>query len=200
MKKTIIAALVGGIIMFLWQFLSWNISGLHQAAQQYTPQQEKIMAHLNSLQLKEGGYIIPMPPPNASMEEWNKTMDAAAGKPWARVEYHASLSDNMPLNMTRGLITNVLTMLLLCWVVLRFKSRSFATILTASLATGLIVFLNVPYTNYLWDHSFDIWGHLADAVISWGLVGLWLGWYLKSKRTHAAMVSNNRRSAVINID
>lgn len=200
MKKTIIAALVGGIIMFLWQFLSWNISGLHEAAQQHTPQQEKIMTHLNSLQLKEGGYIIPMPPPNASMDEWTKTMEAAEGKPWARVEYHAALTENMAMNMTRGLITNVLTILLLCWMLMRFNHRSFATILTASLCTGLIVFLNVPYTNYIWYHSFDIWGHLADAVISWGLVGLWLGWYLKKGRERAAMGAAHRRSAVINID
>ncbi|WP_132053862.1 hypothetical protein [Pseudocnuella soli] len=200
MKKTIIAALVGGIIMFLWQFISWNVSGLHEPAQQYTPQQDQIMGFLNGLQLKEGGYILPMPPPTASMDEWNKAMEAAAGKPWARVEYHASLQENMTMNMTRGLVTNFITMLLLCWVITRLRQRSFAAILAACLATGFIVFLNVPYTNYIWYHSFDVWGHLVDAVVSWGLVGLWLGWYLKTKGTATNTITSNRRSAVVNID
>ena len=36
MKKTVIAALVGGLIIFLWQFLSYALINFHKPAQQYT--------------------------------------------------------------------------------------------------------------------------------------------------------------------
>ncbi len=42
MKKTIIGAIVGGIIIFAWQFLSWGPLNLHEAQQQYTPKQDTI--------------------------------------------------------------------------------------------------------------------------------------------------------------
>lgn len=52
----------------------------------------------------------------------------------------------------------------------------------ASLITGLIVFFNAPYMMNIWYKTFDIMAHLADAIISWGLCGLWLGWYLSRKQ------------------
>lgn len=198
MKKLLIASLVGGILLFLWQFISWNMANFHESVQQYTPQQEKIISFLNELNLEEGGYILPIPPPGASMDEWNKLMDDAVGKPWAKVEYHKSLSNNMTMNMVRGLVINILTIFLLCWILMRFRSLRFSNIFTASLLTGLIVFFNVPYTQAIWYEAFDTWAHLADAVISWGLVGAWLGWYLGSKPGREAGIAN-RRTAVINV-
>ena len=55
MKKSLIGAIVGGIIIFIWQFLSWTLINLHKPAQQYTEKQEAVMAVLNS-NLEEGGY------------------------------------------------------------------------------------------------------------------------------------------------
>ncbi len=34
MKKTIIAVIVGGLMLFAWQFLSWSMLNLHEAQQQ----------------------------------------------------------------------------------------------------------------------------------------------------------------------
>ncbi|MFN2438738.1 MAG: hypothetical protein ABR503_06025, partial [Chitinophagaceae bacterium] len=176
MKKIIIAAIVGGIIIFLWQFLSWSLINLHRPAQQYTPKQEAIMNFLNSQQLEEGGYFMPGHPDNASTDEMKQYIKDSEGKPWASIQYHKAFNANMVMNMVRGLIVNIITVFLLCWILMRLATPSFGTILTASLFTGLIVFLNAPYTNFIWYEGFDIWGHLADAVVSWGACGLWLAW------------------------
>lgn len=195
MKKSLLAAIVGAIILFIWQFISWTAVNLHQSSQRYNPQQETIMTMLKGLQLPEGGYIMPMATPDASMDERNKMMDASVGKPWAKVEYHSAMSNNMALNMVRGLITNIITVLLLCWILSRMQLPSFKTIFLTSLFTGLIVFFNVPYTNYIWYESFDIWAHLADAVVSWGLCGLWLGWWFSRRTKAAANAAENRPAA-----
>jgi hypothetical protein len=36
MKKLVIGSLVGGIIIFIWQTLSWAMLNLHHASQEYT--------------------------------------------------------------------------------------------------------------------------------------------------------------------
>lgn len=200
MKKIFIAALVGGIILFLWQFLSWGQLNLHQPAQQYTDKQETILDFLAKQELKEGGYLLPNTPENASMEEYDKHLRSVAGKPWVTLQYHQAQNANMGMNMVRGLIINLLTVGLLSWIITRIRNRNFANILTASLFTGLIVFLNAPYTESIWYPSFDIWADFADAVLSWGLCGLWLGWYLKQPKPARAPASWTEVPATMNLD
>ena len=183
MKKSLIGAIVGGIIIFIWQFLSWTILNLHQPAQRYTEKQDAILPVLNS-NLEEGGYFLPTIPENSSMEEHQKAMKEAVGKPWATIQYHKSMEDKMVMNMVRGALVNILMVWLLCWVLIRINKPSFSTILTASLITGLIIFLNSAYTMHIWYQSFDLMAHFIDAIVSWGAAGLWLGWWLSRNKTH----------------
>ncbi len=181
MKKTIVGALVGGIIIFLWQFLSWTILDLHRSAQDYTPKQDSIMSYLNTHLDKEGGYAMPTTPKGTSMEECKKVMEQSLGKPWASVQYHKSFKVDMGMNMARGLIVDIFMVGLLCWMLLKISNASFGTVFLGALFTGLIVFLNAPYTMHIWYPSFDLMAHLKDALISWGVCGLWLGWWLRRK-------------------
>lgn len=197
MKKWIVAPLVGGIILFIWQFLSWSMINLHQSTQQYSPKQDVLMNTLKSEGIKEGGYIIPMLPPTASTEEWQQFMKEAEGKPWASIQYHNSLKNNMGMNMFRGMITNFITVLLLCWILMRMQAPAFSTIVMASLFTGLIVFLNAAYTNFIWYEGFDIWGHLLDSVVSWGLCGVWLGWWLRRTNRVSGKIAASARSVAV---
>lgn len=196
MKRSLVAALVGGIIIFIWQFLSWSLINFHESTQQYTPKQDAIMSTLKNEGLQEGGYMMPMLPKTASMEEWQQFMKDAEGKPWVSVQYHNELKNNMGLNMVRGLVINFITVFLLCWILTRLSAPTFSTILTASLFTGLIVFFNAAYTNFIWYEGFDIWAHFIDAIASWGLCSLWLGWYL-TKKSKATAVRVRQETATV---
>lgn len=196
MKKYLIGSLVGGLILFIWQFLSWSMINLHEPAQQYTPKQDALMNALTSQDLPQGGYIIPMPPPTATMDEWKEFMENAEGKPWASIQYHKVMKNDMGLRMLRGLITNFITVFLLCWIVTRLNTPSFSTILLACLFTGLIVFFNVPYTNFIWYENFDIWAHFIDAIVSWTLCGIWLGWWLRRNKRPVYDASKVQETAV----
>ena len=77
MKKLIIASIVGGIIMFAWQFLSWPVLNLHKAANRYTANQDAILAALNTNLPEEGGYMVPALPENASSADHQKLMEEA---------------------------------------------------------------------------------------------------------------------------
>jgi hypothetical protein len=180
MKKTIIGALVGGIILFMWQFASWTFLNLHYPAQGYSPKQDTIMQVLSN-NLEEGGYFLPTTPKDASPEEMEKKMTESMGKPWATIQYHKSLDYNMGVNMARGLVTNIALAWLLIWLLGKFGSNSFGTTFIASLVVGLIVYLNSAYTSHIWYQLFDIRAFLIDCVMMWGLTGVWLGWWLNKK-------------------
>lgn len=180
MKRSIVGSIVGGLLIFIWQFLSWTVLDLHRPAQNYTPKQDTILSVLSS-QLTEGGYLMPTTPPGASMDEMKKKGEQSMGKPWAIVQYHQSFNtDNnkMFMNMGRGLITSIIMVWLLCWILSKTNRASFGNTLLACLFTGMIVFINEPYTNHIWYQSFDIKAHLIDALASWGMCGVWLGWFL----------------------
>ncbi|TAG30042.1 MAG: hypothetical protein EAZ13_10010 [Sphingobacteriia bacterium] len=181
MKKSIIGALVGGIILFMWQFLSWTAINLHSAAQQYTPKQDSIMSYLGSSLGKQGGYYIPGAPVGTSFEEMEKLALTNVGKPWASIQYHEALEYNMGLNMARSLAVDIALVWILCWLLGKFSKNSFGTSFTVSIAMGIFVYLNGPYTGHIWYPIFDIRAYLIDFIVMWGLTGVWLGWWLNRK-------------------
>jgi xanthine/uracil permease len=183
MKRSIPGAIVGGLLIFVWQMLSWTMLDLHRASQDHSPKQDSIMAVLNGT-LTEGGYLMPSVPKGASMDEMQKLAAKSMGKPWASIQYHQSFnSDNnqMFMNMGQGLVTTIIMVWLLCWILSKSGRTGFGNVFLACIFTGLIVFINEPYTNYIWYKIFDIKAHLIDALASWGLCGLWLGWWLNRK-------------------
>lgn len=183
MKKMIIGALVGGIILFLWQFLTWTVLNRHEAQQRYTPKQDSIMAYLNTQFSEDGAYMMPIFAPGTPKEEMEKQMMALEGKPGAQVIYRKSMPgmNKMFMNMGRGLLVNLFIIWLLCWLLTKINAPSFGTVFMGTLGTGIITFLHGPYTMHIWYTSFDLMAHFTDALIAWGVTGLWLGWWLRRK-------------------
>lgn len=186
MKKIIIGAIIGGIIIFICQTLSWTILDLHRPANQYTPKQDEVMTYLNGQFTENGSYFLPTYPPGSSNEVMEQLMKSADGKPWAVIAYHKQLKTNMGMNIFRGLIVDIIMVGLFCWILSRFANPRFSTVFMASLLVGLIAFLNFPYTIHIWFETFDLSANLLDAIAGWGLAGLWLGW-LYGKSTKVAV-------------
>lgn len=180
MKKSLIAALVGAIILFIWQFLSWSILPVHQADYGYAANQDRIMEALNQNLTEDGTYFIPNVAPGTSNEEAQAFMESNAGKPWASINYRKSFNTDMGMNMTRGFLVDFLAAFLLAWMLLKFQTLNIQTALQASLIVGFIGYLTIPYLNSIWFETSSI-GHLIDAVVPWGIVGLWMGWWLPRK-------------------
>ncbi len=177
MSKQIIACVVGALILFIWQFLSWGILPVHKSEFGYTANQEQIMTCLSQNLTEAGTYMIPGPPPGTSHDEAQKEMEKYSGKPWATIQYHSSLDMSMGMNMFRGFAVDIITLLLLIWLFGKFSSFNLQTSVTICIAIGLIAYLTIPYTNSIWFETKTI-GYLVDAIVPWAAIGAWLGWYL----------------------
>ncbi len=178
MNKLIIGALVGGLILFVWQFLSWSMLNIHRASMTYTPNQDKILDVLEA-NLEEGTYFIPNLSKDATAEDREAYTNERMGKPWAMVSYHEAMDMSFGMNLVRGFVTDVLAVFLLCWLLMKIDRLDLKTALLSSLAVGLIGYLSINYINQVWFESDSI-PHLIDAIVQWGLCGLWLGLYLRN--------------------
>jgi hypothetical protein len=176
MKKLLIGSFVGALILFIWQFLSWTTLNIHESNFQYSENQEAILESLSS-SLKPGTYYMPTVPPDASEEVYKQAMIDSEGKPWAVVQYHDSLEFNMGMNMFRGFAINFVTLMLLCWVLLKITPTSFSTILITTLSIGFIGFFNNEYIDSIWFDT-NVMPDFFDTIIQWGICGAWLGWWL----------------------
>lgn len=174
MKKLIIGALVGGIVLFFWQFLSWNF--LHNSQMKYTANQNEILELLEG-KLEPGQYMIPRAPESASQEEAQEMGNNHIGKPWMQISYHQNFQMSMGMNMLRGLVIDFVSVFLLCWIFGRFREVDMKSTILSSIAVGLIGYFTISYLNSIWFET-DSLPDLIDAIVPWALVGAWLGWWL----------------------
>lgn len=180
MKRPLIASLVGGLILFIWQFLSFGPLNVHGAENTYTPNQEKIIAFLSENITEGGEYFLPTVPPGSSSEAMQKAQENAMGKPWAKINYRPAFEMNFGMNLFRGFAIDLLSVWLLVWLLMQMKNLSMKTALLSSLAVGAIGYMTIPYLNSVWYET-NTFGYLADWVVQWGVVGAWLGWFLPEK-------------------
>ena len=177
MKKLIIGAIVGSLILFIWQFLSWAMLDLHGSQMDHTPQQDAIMEAINNSGLEEGDYFMPRAPRGASSEEAQAVMETAEGKPWALVKYRKTMKSQMGLNMFRGWAICLVSVLLLGWLLGQFAEVNLKKAIIAAVSIGIIGYLTVPYLNSIWFEGNSM-PDLIDAIVPWAATGAWLGWWI----------------------
>lgn len=184
MKKILLGALVGGLIIFAWQAVSQMVFNLHEPGQRYLASQDSVLNYLTQHINEGGGYMLPRPENSSTLEEVEQFTKQIQGKPWARIIYYPKYEMNMSMSMARGLITNIIIVFLFLTLINRFKSKRFFSIFLSALFVGIIGFANTFYTLHLWYPSYEIRADFIDAVVSWGLCGVWLGLLMREKRRY----------------
>lgn len=179
MKKLIIGALIGGLLLFLWQTLSWTALNLHGKQYQKSAVQDTVLNFLSSQLKTDGQYMLPTVDPDADAATREKVAADMAGKPWAVVTYHSAYNIEMGTTIFRGLLVDIIIAWLLCWILLGNPQQSFSRIYFTSLAIGLMGYLFLPYSDYMWFQTPGTTQNLIDVIISWSLCGVWMGWWVR---------------------
>jgi hypothetical protein len=183
MKKLIIGSLVGAILLFGWQTLSWTMLHIHDKAYKYTPSQDSLLATITNTLHAEGQYMLPRVADNASQEDMEKLGKQMDGKPWAVVTLHNAYKYDMVMPIVRGFLIALVCMLLVCQVIQKFTRQTFGSVFVTVMTFALVSFLYVSYNGHNWFKTpWDVLnGELIDTVAGWGLSGLWLGWWYGKK-------------------
>ena len=87
------------------------------------------------------------------MDDQMKLAKNWEGQPQIMIQYHEGFSmsgSKMGMNMLRSLVSSVLMVLLFCWIIQQFRTGSFFTYWVAALAMGLIVYIQIPYSTFIW--------------------------------------------------
>lgn len=188
MNKYLIGSVVGGVIVFLWQGLSWMALGIHDSAMKYHPAQKEIMNVLSATTTEEALYMLPSAP---TKKEQMDMMNEMKGKPWASVIYHKSYEAERVRPMIRGFLVDVFLVIAFIYILTRGATPTPTRVFSASVALGLSYFLWSPYMGHVWFQLpwSMITGDLIDSVVAWALCGIWLAWWLNRPGNKAAPIS-----------
>ncbi len=181
MKKWLIGSVVGAILLFLWQFLSWAALGLHDKEFKYTPEQAQLLTSLTATLKEDGQYMLPTVAPGASSEEMERVMKESAGKPYALIVYKNAHEVEMMMPMIRAFLVDLVIALLLIHILSKRNNLTMGTVWMGSLAVGFVGWLWNPYMMHIWFQTPTevITGALMDWFVAYSLVGIWLGFWLK---------------------
>ncbi len=179
MKKLIIGSLVAGVLLFGWQSLSWTALHIHDDAYLYTPAEKTLIDVLSTQLPTDGQYMVPRSKPDASPEEMEKMGAEMKGKPWAVITYHTAYKNDMASPILRGFLIALFCAAIVCLIVQKLAVKSFGNIFATVMSFGLISFFFVWYNQHNWFETpwSVLTGELIDILASWGLAGVWLGWW-----------------------
>ena len=181
MSKVITGTLIGTIIVFVYQSLSWMVLPVHKNSFKYTPAQDSVLSSITKNLSEDGRYMLPNLPPNASEEDHQKMWDTMQGKPNAIVSYWKSTEIDMLKPIVIGFILNLISV----WVIAIGLSksvtllRSFGARFTAAATYGVVVTCQATLMDWNWmhTHSHYLSGMLIDNVVITLLLSSWLAWW-----------------------
>ncbi|HJR73135.1 MAG TPA: hypothetical protein VJ806_05800 [Luteimonas sp.] len=183
--RLLVAAIVGGIVMFVWQAVAHMALPIGEMGMKTASGQETAIAALQASATDGGGvYMLP----GMSPEQWADEKAKAAfqeqykSSPYAFVVYrpegNPALVDMVP-NLAKQFVSDVIAAFLVAWV-LALGAFGFGKRVLIAGALGLFAWLaiSVPYWNwYLFPVSFTV-GALVEQVVGWLLAGVAIAWWL----------------------
>lgn len=185
MFKKILASIVGGVLIFIWQSLSWTVLPIHLNSTKHTPNQDTILSVLKTNITEEGLYYLPSldMSKHPTSEQHNEFYTQQTGKPWAMISYHFENPGMDPMQFVKGIIINIVSAFLVVMIItgMKINEMDLFKILGVTMLFPLIVTMQGVMTDVNWWNTpshFYI-GTIIDLVMGWLLAGLWFGYYLK---------------------
>lgn len=186
--RVAMAAIIGGIVMFLWGAVAHTLLPLGERGMHTAVEQDGALAAISrSASNGEGVYMLPgMDPAIYEDAAANKAfVEANRNKPYALVIYqpngNPALADMGP-NLGKQWASDTLAALVLAWV-LSLGAWSLGRRVLVAAAAGVFSWLtiSVPYWNwYLFPLDFTV-ANLIEQVVGWMLAGTAIAWWLGRK-------------------
>ncbi len=184
--KTLIAGIVGGLILFVWGFLSWVILPIHSTSLHTLPNDDSIVTALQSMNLSKGVYPIPSRPQKDAPAEAQQSYEAKYRRgPVGMIFYDpAGMNPMMPGQMAFGLLLAILSSAMVAWFLARSTACAASYIARVAYCGMFGIFIAVASNLMMWNwfNEPNDWsyGLVVDSIVGWILVGLAIAALIKS--------------------
>jgi hypothetical protein len=190
--RILVAALLGGVVMFFWGFVSHMVLPVGEMGFKAPTNEDAVLAAVHDGLPAEGGVtMVPWLGPDGMNDAAKKSAyeAKAAASPYAFVVWKAQGSNkfDMGANLAKEFATNVLCAAIVAFV-LALGAFGFARRVQVAALMGLFAWLaiNVPYWNwYQFPLDFTL-GSLIEQVVGWVLAGAAIAWWL-GRKEHVAL-------------
>lgn len=184
--KLLLAALLGALAMFLWEFVAHMFTPLGEAGIRYLPKPDTVSSSLESaIGDKAGMFMFPTGgvTDNSSREEKSKAtqrmMEEMKTKPAGLLIYKpAGTVFNFGKSLAVQFVTDFIKALLAAWLLAQTVLASFGRRVGFVVLAGVLaaVVTNIPYWNwYGFDGNYTI-SQIVMEVIGFVCAGLVIGW------------------------
>jgi hypothetical protein len=191
--RVLVAAIVGGIVLFLWGFVAHMFLGLGNPGIYQPAHEDVVLSSLHEgLGTQPGVYILPSFDPSKWNDPAARTAYAqkSASSPYAWVVYLPQGDDmtNMKRQLTREWASDTLSALVLA-IIMGLGAFGFGKRMAIALAAPVFAWLSVlvPYwTWYRFPEALTL-AALVEQVIGWLLAGAAMAWWLGRGERKAAL-------------
>ena len=162
--KILIAAVVAGLVLFVWGFVSWTILSWRDGDVHKFSDEAAVMQVMLDNAPASGIYYIPGDEADYSPTTPNTFVNLMKD----------GFQTDMGGMMITGIISNILMSVLLAYLLLMASGLSYAQRLAFVTTAGLLMGLagNLPYWNWFGFPSGYTLVQIIDSVVMWFLAGL----------------------------
>jgi len=190
MARTLLAAVLGGVILLVWGILAWMILPIHNDTVKSLPNEEAVVTALQSTP-GQGVYFFPAMPKNTSDAA---ALDAYKERyrrgPMGMIVYDPNGADPMMVsNIIVGLLIYILAALVAAWFYERSTALAGTLLQRLSFFGMLGIFLSLAtyFANWNWmGYPLSFTTSMAlDTIVGWLLAGWGITLVIKQPKTAA---------------
>ena len=179
-KSVILGTILGGLVAFLWSFISWEVLPFHQKAVHTFQNEDEVLAMIASHTTESGNYLLPGGATQAGLnaEQKKAAQELVIQKMKKGPLMFAAVRRGGFDSFARTLITQLLiqmaSALLLSWLLLQTTGLSYGRRVAFCAVVGLTASVIADLPNWNW------WGfsgtytlvNLIDYTLTWLFAGV----------------------------
>lgn len=184
MNKTVLGAIIGGAILFVWSFMAWTVLPLHSPTLHRIGGEDEVVAMLRSHLEKKGVYMFPGSPgaETGAEEAWAEKVKRG---PNGYIVYDPAGADPfMPMQMLYGLILDILSAWVVCWFLARSVALNASYVgrvaFCAMFGLFAALFSSLLAWNWMGVATDYTSAMIIDAIVGWILAGLGIASMVKA--------------------
>jgi len=186
MGKAIFGGIIGGVIAFVWSFVSWMVLPWHDSAIQEFRNQEFVSWVLKENTKKDGVYVAPhmKSQDEFAFKEMAQTQ-AGENQPFVYVQIkRRGIDFTSAKHYIIAFLTQFIGATLISALLLQAKELRYGGRLLFVTLIGLLIGILSQVPNWNWMGGGTVFSlvMIADYVVTWFLAGLLLAAVIKPKR------------------